>query len=65
MLPPVAPRVVRLPGNPIIRPHMDGRMGDNINGPSLIRVPDWVGALGRYYCISGIMTGLYPPRLRR
>src|SRR5688572_31025560 len=35
-------RVQRFPENPIIRPHMDGRMGDNINGPSLIRVPNWV-----------------------
>jgi hypothetical protein len=27
-----------------------GPLGGNINGPSLIRVPDWVdGALGRYY----------------
>ena len=42
-------RVRRLAGNPIIRPHMDGRMGDNINGPSLIRVRDWVRhPLGRY-----------------
>src|SRR6188508_1447297 len=43
-------RALRLADNPIIRPHMDGRMGDNINGPSLIRVPDWVrNPLGRYY----------------
>ena len=28
--------------NPIIRPEMlPGSDGDNINGPSLIRVPDW------------------------
>jgi hypothetical protein len=40
----------RLPDNPIIRPHMSGRIGANIQGPSLIRVPDWVRApLGRYY----------------
>lgn len=42
--------MVRLPGNPIIQPGMDERIGSNINGPSLIRVPDWIeGALGRYY----------------
>ena len=58
--PPVPPRVVRLSGNPIIRPHMDGRMGDNINGPSLIRVPGWVaGALGRYYLYFGHHDGAY------
>ena len=47
-------RIERFAENPIIRPGMDGRMdsptGPNINGPSLIRVPDWLeGALGRYY----------------
>lgn len=58
--PPNAPRVERLAGNPVIRPHMDRRMGDNINGPSLIRVPDWVeGALGRYYLYFGHHDGAY------
>ncbi len=58
--PPPPPRVVRLAGNPVIRPHMDGRMGDNINGPSLIRVPEWVeGALGRYYLYFGHHDGAY------
>ncbi len=42
-------KVHRLPGNPIIRPDMDARMGGNINGPSLIRAPDWLeNPLGRY-----------------
>ena len=42
--------VRRLSDCPIIRPHMDSRMGDNINGPSLIRAPDWlVEPLGQYY----------------
>lgn len=58
--PPVAPDAVRLSGNPIIRPHMDGRMGDNINGPSLIRVPDWVpDRLGRYYLYFAHHDGEY------
>ncbi len=36
-----APHVQRLDGNPIIRPAMlSGTSGENINGPSLIRVPD-------------------------
>ena len=40
----------RLLDQPIIRPNMDRRMGDNINGPALIRMPDWAEArLGRYH----------------
>lgn len=43
-------RAVRIPGNPIIRPEMSASIGTNINGPSLIRTPDWLpGRLGRYY----------------
>ena len=37
-------------GNPLIVPEMSASIGTNINGPSLIRVPDWVeNPLGRYY----------------
>jgi hypothetical protein len=40
----------RLPQNPIIRAGQHPAVGDNVNGPSLIRVPDWVpDPLGRYY----------------
>ena len=43
-------RIVRSEHNPIIHPEMDDRVGGNINGPSLIRVPDWIDdPLGRYY----------------
>jgi hypothetical protein len=53
-------RVERFAENPIIRPNMDGRMGDNINGPSLIRVPDWVERpLGRYYLYFAHHDGRY------
>jgi hypothetical protein len=39
---------------------MDGRMGDNINGPSLIRVPDWLeDPLGRYYLYFAHHQGTY------
>ncbi|MEM7172488.1 MAG: hypothetical protein AAF530_20135 [Pseudomonadota bacterium] len=52
--------VRRLLDEPIIRPHMDERMGDNINGPALIRVPDWVpNALGRYYLYFSDHKGRY------
>ena len=53
-------QVVRLSAEPIIRPHMDERMGSNINGPSLIRVPDWIDApLGRYYLYFAHHKGAY------
>jgi len=40
----------RLPNNPIITPDTDPSVGENINGPSLIRVPAWIrNPLGRYY----------------
>ena len=52
--------VRRFDENPIIRPDMDGRMGANINGPSLMRVPDWVvEPLGRYYLYFGHHKGGY------
>ena len=50
----------RMGEGPIIRPHMDTRMGDNINGPSLIRVPDWLtDPLGKYYLYFGHHDGRY------
>lgn len=40
----------RLPENPIIYPEMDDSVGHNINGPSLIKVPNWIKKpLGNYY----------------
>jgi hypothetical protein len=45
--------VTRLVGHPIIfrdMPGLQGEEGRNINGPSLIRAPDWIDRpLGRYY----------------
>ncbi len=42
--------VKRSPHNPIVHPGSDDRIGGNINGPSLILVPDWIeNPLGRYY----------------
>ncbi|NLS79379.1 MAG: hypothetical protein GXY76_19180 [Chloroflexi bacterium] len=53
-------KIQRLPANPIIGPHMDERMGENINGPSLIRVPGWVpNPLGRYYLYFAHHQGAY------
>lgn len=43
-------KVTRNPDNPIITPAHSASIGTNINGPSVIRVPDWVeDPLGRYY----------------
>ncbi|WP_293379281.1 hypothetical protein [Phenylobacterium sp. SCN 70-31] len=53
-------RVRRLVDRPIIAPGMDSRMGDNIEGPSLIRAPDWLpGRLGRYYLYFADHKGDY------
>jgi hypothetical protein len=53
-------QIVRFPNNPILRPHMDSRMGENTNGPSLIRVPDWLPhPLGRYYLYFAHHKGDY------
>ena len=53
-------RIARLGSGPVIVPDMDRRMGSNINGPSLIRVPDWVPApLGRYYLYFADHNGSY------
>lgn len=62
-------KVVRFERNPIIHPDMagleeknrrGGREGDSINGPSLIRVPDWIEKpLGRYYLYFSHHSGRY------
>ena len=43
-------RIERLSG-PIIVPNMDARMGTNINGPSLIRAPDWLPTPPGHYLL--------------
>lgn len=53
-------RVRRLGQGPLVVPNMDGRMGANVAGPSLIRVPDWIPApLGRYYLYFAHHNGAY------
>lgn len=43
-------QVKRFASNPIITPDLDDSIGANINGPSLLRVPDWLpNPLGKYY----------------
>ena len=57
---PSAVHVRRLGDGPIIAPGMDARMGADIEGPSLIRTPDWLpGRLGRYYLYFADHKGDY------
>lgn len=52
--------IERLSDGPIIQPNMDSMMGDNVNGPSLIKVPDWIpDPLGRYYLYFAHHDGRY------
>ncbi len=54
---------IRFEHNPIVHAGMQGLPaadGDNINGPSLIRVPEWIEKpLGRYYLYFGHHKGQY------
>ncbi len=54
---------IRFGTNPIIRPGMpglEGELGANINGPSLIRAPGWIERpLGRYYLYFAHHGGEY------
>ena len=43
-------RAVRLKQNPLITVDSSPSLGDNVNGPSIVRVPPWItNPLGRYY----------------
>ena len=49
-VPPDRVVAARVPQNPLITVKSSPSLGDNVNGPSVIRVPPWVKApLGRYY----------------
>ena len=57
---PKTVRVERLLDAPIITPETHPSIGANIQGPSLIRVPDWVeNPLGRYYLYFADHKGGY------
>ena len=52
--------VTRLMDQPIIRPDLHPSIGQNIQGPSLIRVPKWVeDPLGKYYLYFADHKGRY------
>jgi hypothetical protein len=43
-------RATRLPTNPLVTVETSPTLGDNVNGPAVIRVPEWIRRpLGRYY----------------
>jgi len=53
-------RVERLADAPIIRPDLHPSIGHNIQGPSVIKVPDWVDEpLGGYYLYFADHKGRY------
>lgn len=57
---PTKPRVERLGYGPIVSPSSHPSIGVNIQGPSLVRVPEWVeSALGRYYLYFADHKGRY------
>jgi hypothetical protein len=52
--------VTRIGKGPIISPDLDPSIGSNIQGPSLIRVPNWVThRLGNYYLYFADHKGAY------
>jgi hypothetical protein len=57
---PMRVRVCRLVDGPIVAPHLHPSIGVNIQGPSLIRVPDWIDRrLGAYYLYFADHKGSY------
>jgi len=53
-------QVERITNQPIIWPYMDQRMGANITGPSLVRMPEWAnGKLGKYHLYFADHKGGY------
>ena len=53
-------RTTRLLDDPIITPDLHPSIGKNIQGPSLIRMPDWVESrLGTYYLYFADHKGSY------
>jgi hypothetical protein len=57
---PARVTAVRLPQNPLITVKTSPTLGDNVNGPSIIRVPSWIPhPLGKYYAYFGHHKGQF------
>ncbi|MCA9486950.1 MAG: hypothetical protein KC548_04830, partial [Nanoarchaeota archaeon] len=56
-------KIRRFDRNPLIHQDLDGLkglLGSNINGPSIIRTPDWIkNPLGKYYLYFAHHKGSY------
>ncbi|MEE9443024.1 MAG: hypothetical protein V3V99_10205 [candidate division Zixibacteria bacterium] len=53
-------RAVRHSGNPLITINSSTALGDNINGPSVIKVPSWIkNPLGNYYMYFAHHSGKF------
>jgi len=53
-------RATRLKQNPLITVKTSASLGDNVNGPAIVRVPSWVEhPLGRYYAYFGHHKGQF------
>ncbi len=53
-------KVERFSTNPLITPASSPTLGDNINGPSVIRIPEWLpNPLGKYYMYFAHHAGTY------
>ncbi len=53
-------KITRFPTNPLLIANHPPSIGANLNGPSVIRVPDWIkNPLGRYYLYFAHHQGLY------
>ena len=51
---------MRLPQNPLVTLQSSASLGDNINGPTIIRGPSWIEQpLGRYYMYFAHHMGAY------
>src|SRR5262245_30437726 len=57
---PTTITVARLQENPLITIHTSASLGDDVNGPTVIRVPEWIEhPLGRYYMYFAHHKGAY------
>ena len=57
---PSTVQIERLLSEPIVEPSLHPSIGENIQGPSLIRVPDWIeNPLGNYYLYFADHKGRY------
>ncbi|HLG96036.1 MAG TPA: hypothetical protein VKX49_06970 [Bryobacteraceae bacterium] len=58
--PAFAQTALRFPQNPLVSVSTSPSLGDNVNGPSVIRVPSWIQhPLGRYYMYFAHHKGAY------